>query len=92
MLKRCNTVFVITGVLALLLKLHVIIHCPLLGEAEREYQSKCVQVLDDQASSTNVDNEEVISHQEIASNESKETASNESIVEINDSEDSKQGN
>jgi len=53
------------------------------GEAEREYQSKCVQVLDDQASSTNVDHEEVISLQE--------TATNESIVEINDNEDLKQG-
>ena len=77
----------ITGVLALLSKVHIHIilkfHWSLLGEAEREYQSKCVQVLDDQASSTNVDHEEVISLQE--------TATNESIVEINDNEDSKQG-
>ena len=68
-----------TGVLA-----HIIFHWPLLGEAERDYQSKCAEVLDDQASSTNVDHEEVISLQEIATNES--------IVEINDNEDLKQGN
>ena len=62
----------------------IIFHWPLLGETEREYQSKCAQVLVDQAPSTNVDHEEVISHQE--------TATNESIVEINDNEDLKQGN
>ena len=39
--------------------------------------------MDDKASSTNVDHEEVISLQE--------TATNESIVEINDNEDLKQG-
>ena len=55
-----------------------------LGEAEREYQSKCAEVLDDQAPSTNVDHEEVISLQE--------TATNESIVEISDNGDVKQGN
>ena len=71
---------------------HIIFHWPLLGEAERDYQSKCAEVLDDQASSTNVDHEEVISLQETATNESKETATNESIVEINDNEDLKQGN
>ena len=71
---------------------HIIFHWPLLGEAEREYQSKLAEVLDDPAPSANVDHEEVISLQETATNESKETATNESIVEINDNEDLKQGN
>ena len=56
-------------------------HVNYLGAAEREYQSKCAEVLDDP--STKVDHEEVISL--------KEAATNESNVEINDNKDVKQG-
>ena len=76
--RRHLTVFCIDAIVV------YFVNCMLIGEAEREYQSKCAEVLDDQAPSTNVDHEEVISHQEAASNES--------IVEINVNEDMKQGN